>query len=327
MMATNLRERPGASAPPNSITVCGRTIVPQVYASGDTGCCFPPSLRLSEVEGKGLGVICTVNAPRGSLLLEETPLVRKGSNAPTMSPEQRTALWQLHDNSNPKSLHGLWATNAIGTVTGGTTQEVDPMAIASSIYLCGSRLNHSCTPNTRWMFPKEGVLKLYAVDNIAAGEELTVAYDTPLIIQPYELRRANLTWWACRCTKCTTPDLQSDKNRQQIAAAMYEEFTSGTQFLFDDVIKRWEEAIQLSLQEGIGWACIPTICLRIAVICVIALPQPDSPAKHYLGEAVKFSLSTKIWGYARNYNAFKKGVQDKEIGIVSVAERQSRTLV
>ena len=49
----------------------------------------------------------------------------------------------------------------------------------SALYLRASMLNHSCRPNTRPVIDAGYVMKVVALEDIAAGEEVTTSYVGP----------------------------------------------------------------------------------------------------------------------------------------------------
>jgi len=69
----------------------------------------------------------------------------------------------------------------------------------------GCHANHACTPNSRWTVSNTGKLRLYAVGQIAAGEEVTISYAPGLSLLHWQARHRFL-WdnraFICRCWMC-----------------------------------------------------------------------------------------------------------------------------
>ncbi|KAJ7072828.1 hypothetical protein C8F01DRAFT_1105379 [Mycena amicta] len=211
----------------------------------------PPAFRLISSPGKGLGLFSTRALKQGELILCERPLLITPLGVrvfvpPSCTPAQfvqhslneferfaevavnrmeedrREAFMKLHnshteDGSGP--IVGRIRTNGVG-VDGlqpgelgknGNTGKYN--AICEHI----SRLNHSCSPNTSSKFDRASLsFKLYAVRDIAAGDELTFPYiDTQCskvhrnkALEPYDFQ--------CTCPACTEPTTESDPRREAI---------------------------------------------------------------------------------------------------------------
>ena len=80
------------------------------------------------------------------------------------------------------------------------------------------RMNHSCTPNICWVYDEpSGMMEVYAVRNIAAGEEITNSYIE--VACSYQARVKELSNWgfACNCSACEGPDSAvHDERRRRI---------------------------------------------------------------------------------------------------------------
>ena len=77
-----------------------------------------------------------------------------------------------------------------------------------AIFRLGSKLHHSCTPNTRYT-SAGGMGRHVALDHIEAGALVTTSYLGPLHIQSTPRRRAHLhtgKLFMCMCPRCTGPD-------------------------------------------------------------------------------------------------------------------------
>ncbi|KAJ7903799.1 hypothetical protein B0H14DRAFT_2427686 [Mycena olivaceomarginata] len=208
-----------------------------------------PAVRLGAVPGKGMGLFSTRALKMGDLILSERPLLvaARGvySTAPhhytpemvfqhslnelekycsvsvqRMRPENRAAFMALansHKEDGSGPIVGITRTNGLGIsglrpgVDDGTNMYV---AILKDI----SRLNHSCSANTSPHFDLASFShRLYAVRDIAAGEELTFQYAEVVCsaaarneaLKPYD--------FVCTCPACMDAPA-SDARRAAIDA-------------------------------------------------------------------------------------------------------------
>ncbi|KAF7289294.1 Aldehyde dehydrogenase [Mycena indigotica] len=211
-----------------------------------------PAFCVAPSPGKGMGLFSTRNIKQGEIILHERPLliapVAVFSNTPAhfseaqivqhslneferfaevsvnrMTPQRRAAFMSLHnchtmDGSGP--IVGRIRTNGIGLsgLQPGLKAKTD-MEVKMGTYsvICDniSRLNHSCSPNTAPSFDRAMLAyRLYAVRDIAKGEELTFQYVNVLsskserskALKPYDVRRSaisgfvpTLSAWAPNC--------------------------------------------------------------------------------------------------------------------------------
>lgn len=87
----------------------------------------------------------------------------------------------------------------------------------SCIYLTQSHLNHTCDPNTSVetdIVSRTNGLKVYAVRDIRAGEELSTTYVNPVHTVQQRQRELRVNWgFLCGCTKCKS-DLKEQQRRR-----------------------------------------------------------------------------------------------------------------
>ncbi|KAF7290114.1 SET domain-containing protein [Mycena chlorophos] len=164
-----------------------------------------PAYCVASIPGKGLGLIATRALKQGELILTERPLLvrprsvtvfvppsfdekqttqhaldeRERITKPAlarMTEDRRDAFFKLHnsrtdDGAGP--INGIVATNGLEWTNlhpGLTGGRGDYTAVCDLI----SRLNHSCSPNTQATYSRvQFAFNIYAVRNIAQGEELT----------------------------------------------------------------------------------------------------------------------------------------------------------
>ncbi|KAJ7350566.1 hypothetical protein DFH08DRAFT_995198, partial [Mycena albidolilacea] len=208
-----------------------------------------PTFRMTDMQGKGAGLVAAHALKMGDLILSERPLFvsARGVPVPTpstfsraqvmqltlqghekysavsidrMRPEAKKAFMALrncHTEDGSGPIVGIVRTNGMaleGLRPGVKDETREYSAVCKDI----SRLNHSCSPNTapRFYMPSFSY-RLYAVRDIAAGEELTYQYitvDVPaaqrqVALKPYD--------FVCACPACTEDVPASDKRRKAIS--------------------------------------------------------------------------------------------------------------
>jgi len=195
------------------------------------------------IEGKGQGVIARRFVSKGELVLAEPPLIVQSPR--DMTPESiRLALSQLPTakqreylslaNCHRKAMHallGIFQTNSFPL--GNSSELTGERADQSGIFLQASRFNSSCLPNIIHVYDENTRKEnLYAVKDIAEGEELCVSYLAALLFHPRAERRAVLERnfkFVCTCGACSLEGLalqESDSRREEIGR-LYEEIGCG----------------------------------------------------------------------------------------------------
>ncbi|KAJ7030028.1 hypothetical protein C8F04DRAFT_1115115 [Mycena alexandri] len=210
----------------------------------------PGAFRVNTVPGKGTGLFSTRALTMGEHILTERPLLISpiAAYAPyppsftyeqyvqlalsemeqhikiavdRMSPNDRAAYMQLansHKEDGSGPCFGILRTNGLGI--SGLRPDVEGAAGRySAVAKYISRLNHSCSPNTQPLFDKASLsYQLFAVRDIAAGEELTFQYTdvgVPAAQRNEELKPYD---FVCTCTACTEDVPASDARRVAIIA-------------------------------------------------------------------------------------------------------------
>ncbi|KAJ4127710.1 hypothetical protein NW768_007982 [Fusarium equiseti] len=109
-------------------------------------------------------------------------------------------------------IHDIIQRNAFGP--GQQTEDEDISNASTGLWIRASYINHSCIPNAKKDFVGDLIL-FRAMRKIAAGEEITHAYDES---SDYETRKAAIqkTWkFECRCPLCLVEENESDDVRQR----------------------------------------------------------------------------------------------------------------
>ncbi|KAI1268053.1 hypothetical protein F5Y18DRAFT_424369 [Xylariaceae sp. FL1019] len=186
----------------------------------------------------GKGVFATRAIARGTLLIDEAPLI--------VSPlEDKSIGWysnlvnkfqSLPDDRKTQYLslaadqHILYAVNAI--FRSASLRIDEKSAAICAIFsvnncrmdneTCGvfptySRINHSCAPNTTWGYHESsGHIRVFAHKDIAAEEEITTSYVEELCASRQD--RHKHIHFTCECSVCTLPEDElrtSDAQRER----------------------------------------------------------------------------------------------------------------
>jgi hypothetical protein len=110
------------------------------------------SVKISQIDDKGLGVLATKPLSAGSMIIEERPFITFAD--PLTSLEVYTALKAL----SPEDKDIFWSFKGTGAHTPGDVDVAETNLIPlEGDERCGMfehicRLNHSCSPNARWIW-------------------------------------------------------------------------------------------------------------------------------------------------------------------------------
>ncbi|KAF7297875.1 Aldehyde dehydrogenase [Mycena chlorophos] len=247
-----------------------------------------PAFRIQEIPGKGLGVVAARPLKQGDLLLTERPLLMMPLAIPvtrprTFTPAQamqhspneseryaeivvgrmekgrREAFYRLHnshteDGSGP--IDGRIRTNGIG-LRGLQPGVAGAIGMYTAVCDVVARLNHSCSPNTQPKFNRTMfAFEVYAVREVAEGEELTFQYFDALV--PAEERAEMCTPYAfkCSCAACTEPTRESDARRAEIASFMpsVSAWSTNPALADDWLVDRCLEQLEMLEREGLQYS-------------------------------------------------------------------------
>lgn len=214
-------------------------------------------VAFEELPGKGLGVLARLAVKAGGLLLQESPALRgRVGDAPdrqqfrALPAERQRAVWELCDvyaeaSGEEKTLEGIMATNALPRGPGSDD---------GVLCILASRCNHSCSPNSEYLWNEEaGCEEVRAVKDLAPGEEVCVNYFGDLVRQPRSVRQAHLRdgWrFDCRCPPCLAADPASDERRSRLVRLG--ELILTCRERPEEGVRMAEEMLELMQREGIS---------------------------------------------------------------------------
>ena len=197
---------------------------------------------------KGFGVVTLRPFKAGERIIAEEPLIA-WSTVPdwstgkkqsafaelrrlvsALAPPQRRQYYSLADKyehiRGGKSVAGIWNTNSFKTedVMGDSHSEARDGVVRTAVFTLISRFNHACVPNT---FPAWSAnwqrQTVHALRDIAAGEELSIAYVAGAEAGARAHRQALLKQkyhFDCCCATCMLRGralAQSDHRQQRLA--------------------------------------------------------------------------------------------------------------
>ncbi|KAF7297914.1 SET domain-containing protein [Mycena chlorophos] len=270
-----------------------------------------PAFRVGPVPGKGLGLFATRSLKQGDLILTERPLLILPATVhcpfPTdltgeqilqhqlndreqfvepvierMTEERRDAFFRLHnshteDGSGP--ITGIVRTNGIGMpVAGLKPRGSGESAAYSAIGDAISRLNHSCTPNTEPSFSlPQLAYRLYAVRDIAEGEELTWRYTDSLAPKAERDESHKPYGFTCDCPVCTDVEHIAESDARRLAISKFDPTSAimewaGNPSLPDNwIVKKCLEQLILLEKENLQHCYLYPISTRTIMDAYIML--------------------------------------------------------
>lgn len=198
----------------------------------------PDATHLVEVResgGKGLGVFARSNIPQGTRVISE-PALLEVSSVDSNAKDIVLAFDQLPLSQQESflKLHGYACDSfkrAAEREMQQTWQEIPELhrtvlAIYAanafgSVFLLGSRINHSCLPNIHFAY--NSMLKeetFHAIRDIMAGEELTIMYINGTN-RTRDQRKAELDKWGFTCSCPVCEDTLQGKEREEKRAQLF----------------------------------------------------------------------------------------------------------
>ncbi|KZT34899.1 SET domain-containing protein [Sistotremastrum suecicum HHB10207 ss-3] len=175
---------------------------------------------------KGLGIVAVKPIPKGTLILSEQALFKLDASASaeeikdtldSLSREEQREFLALTNTfrGEMKTLAGIFKTNALPCVPFKSRKKY---ARRCGIFPEASRFNHSCSPNVNYVwYDKQGQMRLYALRDIASGEELTIAYGKPVLAtreERWKVIEADFGF-RCDCLMCCREGRALDESNRR----------------------------------------------------------------------------------------------------------------
>jgi len=197
-------------------------------------------LYITDVPGKGKGIIALRYFQRGETVLAEMPLftqsIVRGSASilaalSQCTAEQQREFFRLHNCHGGRYAQalGIFETNVLPC---GGNDAHGHVAQQGGIFLTGARFNHSCVPNVNnhWDAAR-GQLVFRALRDIEGGEELCLGYGR--LLAKRDERRTELRakfGFECACEACVLEGkaLAASDARRECLATMYSAHLRGS---------------------------------------------------------------------------------------------------
>lgn len=192
----------------------------------------PPSFYATEIPGKGVGLVANRTIKRGErvMLWQPTFVIhpKLTDHVPPedlryildaallrLPAERRRAFLQQMGQFGGHRVSDILLTNAFQMDVGGEGGEGQHLGNFPDV----SRFNHDCRPNVAFRIDGQLAHHTHAVRDIAAGEELTLAYMNPF--ETYAVRQQHIlqSWgFKCTCRHCSI----SEEDIRASDARLYE---------------------------------------------------------------------------------------------------------
>ncbi|GKT48493.1 putative short/branched chain specific acyl-CoA dehydrogenase [Colletotrichum spaethianum] len=176
-----------------------------------------PSFEITQVEGKGLGMIANKTLARGDTVMLKTPVLLAHrafiEHTPPADrhflldavpeflppPTRKSFLGQM-GHFGGHQVSDIMATNSFQMDIGGGAQG-DGHHYGNFPEV--SRYNHDCRPNVAFRIGPDLRHRTTVVRPVKPGEELTISYLDPLGIRSVRQHRAKRAWgFECGCSQC-----------------------------------------------------------------------------------------------------------------------------
>lgn len=187
----------------------------------DANLCY----KITDIPGKGKGVVATRSIKPGELILSEPPLFTTetlqnpatfeqdlGKIVKGLPKDGQRAFLSLHNNNpGPQPFSNIVRSNGY---------PLGPNSDVGAIFPLVARLNHACRPNAQhaWI-SKRGLEVVHAVRGVKEGEELTLSYS---VGGPSGPRRASLKEYFgfdCHCELCSLPPERLKESDERLTKA------------------------------------------------------------------------------------------------------------
>jgi hypothetical protein len=183
---------------------------------------------LTEVPGKGKGLVAATDIPRGTRILEEPPIItipdgprdddwlkaHISQQVASLNEQERQSLLSMHNiypySNIAEQCLGIIRTNAL---------PVEADGIGGGLFLEACRINHACDNNAQknWNQRIERHT-VHALRDIAEGEEITISYLDPGSSREVRQKRLQHKFgFLCSCLLCSLPDEQSKQSDKRLA--------------------------------------------------------------------------------------------------------------
>ncbi|KAK4160371.1 SET domain-containing protein 5 [Cladorrhinum sp. PSN259] len=229
----------------------------------------PPQFLISQIPGKGLGLISNVTLRRGDTIMRQSPAILLHRTFFEQIPPQiqasllreavsllpptlrKSFLGQMSHFPGDKIL-SILATNSFQMDLGGAK---DGHHYGNFPEV--SRFNHDCRPNVAFRIDAKSLTHVTAaVRDVRPGEELSISYLDSMEPRAKRQERAKMAWgFECACSQCSLPEKEakkSDERLQEIKSieGKLGDVTSGTKGVNKKMLERLVRLYREERLEG-----------------------------------------------------------------------------
>jgi len=263
----------------HSITYCGQECQRKDWPR-HSQFCIP--VMVTEIPGKGRGLVASKDIKKGQTLFEETaaiavhapsfmvPLKEMKEQISKMSVEQKSKFYQLKSKGSLNALQFAAALREnclpeLDIFASNCSQTRDKAEDQLELFLSTSLLNHSCAPNVvRDGFTNSALaheVKVRAIKDISKGEEVTNCYTSGLMTRSQMKTKLKEDFsFDCKCAVCSGSIPHQDILISEISSIIdLLSYYQPLDYLYQKRIKVWmteasqlERAADLAKQLYIG---------------------------------------------------------------------------
>jgi hypothetical protein len=242
-----------------------------------------PIYVISDVPGRGKGLVASEDIPKGTRILSEEPVItipegqwgieslktHISQQVESLSERQRQSflsLYNLYPDGNivEQSL-GIFRTNGL---------PIEAQGIGGGIFLEACRINHACDNNAQKHWNQH--IKrhtIHALRDISKGEEITISYlglDSSREVRQNKLQEK--FGFLCSCRLCSLPTEQSQESDRRWGKIDQLDDLIGRDCMFNKFLLRTlryvDERVHLYNEQGPGNSGLPRAYLDAAQIAI-----------------------------------------------------------
>lgn len=220
--------------------------------------------HLTNVIGKGEGIIAKKDIGYGSLILKEEPVIKgffiNDNNVYHILKEKLQKLTDVQQKMYMK-LHDAYSKNGEKTVEGiYDTNRISLCQCESGLFIMASKFNHSCDPNVGIAYASP-YLRVYAKRNISEGEELCISYGGKFKEFSERQKYLYTNWkFTCVCKMCKMNIQQRKK--------------------FEETKKKYKE-LEVKLSKSCDFLRMKTLLMKMLYALITCrLMDPASKYEH-----------------------------------------------
>jgi hypothetical protein len=245
--------------------------------------CTGSMYTLRDVPGKGNGLVAARDIPKGSRILEETPIIttpiyQRDDESLKGHIFQQVNSLNEHQRQLFLSLHNLYPYQDIAEQSLGILRTValpvEADGVEGGIFLEACRINHACDNNAQKNW-NQNIKRhtVHALKDIRKGEEITIRYlgiDSSRDVRQRRLQ--DKFRFLCSCRLCSLPTEQSQESDMRIERINQLDHLIGSEGMRMNfslrTLRLVEEQVRLYNEQGPGDIGLPRAYLDAAQVVV-----------------------------------------------------------